>query len=250
MSQKSNNMTTPNFNEFRMRCSAIGALMTEPQLKADKEAGNLSATAKTALIKEYSRMVDERMDDIFSKPMQKGTQQEDESITTLSLYDGKFYVKNEQRLKNEFISGECDIDDNDGMKIIDIKSSWSNTTFLQSMMKPLDSDYYWQGQGYCWLYDKPRFEIAFVLVNAPFEIIESEKRKYLWSIGNPSEHNAYITEHLAQIEKNHTYDDMPIDYRVFKHCVERNDADIARIPAKVIKARQFMQEIFEKRISR
>jgi hypothetical protein len=37
---------------------------------------------------------------------------------------------------------------------------------------------------------------------------------------------------------------------VFKHCVERNDADIARIPAKVIKARQFMQEIFEKRISR
>ncbi len=118
-------MTTPNFNEFRMRCSAIGALMTEPQLKADKEAGNLSATAKTALIKEYSRMVDERMDDIFSKPMQKGTQQEDESITTLSLYDGKFYVKNEQRLKNEFISGECDIDDNQ-------TPNWQNVDDAQS----------------------------------------------------------------------------------------------------------------------
>lgn len=243
-------MTTPNFSAFCMRCSAIGALMTEPQLKADKEAGNLSATAKSALIREYSRYIDKRVDDIFSKPMQKGTQQEDESITLLSRYDGKFYVKNERRIDNLYITGECDINDNKDNKIIDIKSSWSNTTFLNSMMKPLDSDYYWQGQGYCWLYNRPRFEIAFVLVNATEEIIESEKRKYLWSIGNPDEHNGDIMEHLKQIDRNHTFDDMPIEYRVFKHCVERNDADIERIPAKVEKAREFMQQIFEKRIAK
>jgi hypothetical protein len=42
------------FYNTLIHCSSIGKLLTEPQLKADKEAGELSKTAKTHLIEVYA----------------------------------------------------------------------------------------------------------------------------------------------------------------------------------------------------
>ena len=239
--------TTPDFSKIFVRCSSIGALMTEPQSKADKEAGNLSQTAIAECISIYSRFVDGRSTDIYSPAVLKGNRVEEDSITLLSEFDKSFYVKNDVRLHNEYITGECDIHVMPQRKIIDIKSSWTNETYLKSILSPLSKDYYWQGQGYCWLYDCDTFEIAFCLVDAPFEMVESEKRKYLWSIGNPAEFNDDIHRKLEQIEKNMTFTDIPKHQRVYKHVIARNDEDIARIPAKVEKVRAELERIWKVR---
>ena len=60
-----------NWDETLIRCSSIGALMTEPKEKAAREAGELSKTAKTHLKSVYIQEKYGRIKDIVTKPMQK-----------------------------------------------------------------------------------------------------------------------------------------------------------------------------------
>jgi hypothetical protein len=39
------------FSQVKIHCSSLGCLFTEPQSKADKEAGKLSKTAQAHLVK-------------------------------------------------------------------------------------------------------------------------------------------------------------------------------------------------------
>lgn len=54
-----------------IRCSSLGCLFTEPQAKADKDAGNLSKTAKTHLKSVYIREKYGREKDIVTKTDEK-----------------------------------------------------------------------------------------------------------------------------------------------------------------------------------
>ena len=71
------------FENAKIRCSALGNLMTEPKAAADKAIGALSATAKTSLLEVYVKEIYGREKDIQTKPMKKGTLVEDDSINTL-----------------------------------------------------------------------------------------------------------------------------------------------------------------------
>jgi hypothetical protein len=57
----------------------------------------------------------------------KESNQELESINLLNSVRFENYEKNDQRIENDFITGECDIITNES--IIDIKTSWSLDTF-------------------------------------------------------------------------------------------------------------------------
>ena len=145
---------------MKIRSSALGKIMTNPRKKSE----TLSATCKTyikELVKEdlfgYKSTID-------SKYLTKGIDMEDTSIDLYNEVHGTLYLKNTERLSNEFITGECDINAED--KIIDIKSSWSLETFPAS---PEDIDtvktgYEWQLRAYMWLYDKPKAELAYCMV--------------------------------------------------------------------------------------
>jgi hypothetical protein len=148
---------------MKIRSSALGKIMTNPRKKTEL----LSATCKTyikELVKEdlfgYKSTID-------SKYLTKGIDMEDTSIDLYNEVHGTLYLKNTERLSNEFITGECDI--NAGDKIIDIKSSWSLETFPAS---PEDIDavktgYEWQLRGYMMLYNKPKAELAYCMVSTP-----------------------------------------------------------------------------------
>jgi hypothetical protein len=148
---------------MKIRSSALGKIMTNPRKKTEV----LSATCKTyikELVKEdlfgYKSTID-------SKYLTKGIDMEDTSIDLYNEVHGTLYLKNTERLENEFITGECDINAED--KIIDIKSSWSLETFPAS---PEDIDavktgYEWQLRSYMWLYDKPKAELAYCMVSTP-----------------------------------------------------------------------------------
>src|SRR6185312_10742265 len=97
------------WNKWKCRCSSLHVLFVEPQKKADKDAGNLSATAKKHLYKVYIQEKWGRSRDITTKQMEKGHLVEKEIIDILSFLDDTLYSKNEERRENEWIQGCPDI---------------------------------------------------------------------------------------------------------------------------------------------
>ena len=80
-----------NWNETLIRSSSVGYLMTEPQSKADKEAGLLSKTAQKYLIEVYIAEKYSRIKDVQTKQMKKGVEVEDDSIELLNNFWGMDY---------------------------------------------------------------------------------------------------------------------------------------------------------------
>jgi hypothetical protein len=152
---------------MKIRSSALGKIMTKPRSKKE----TLSAGCKTyikELVKEdlfgYKSKID-------SKYLTKGIDLEDTSIDLYNEVHGTLYLKNTERLSNEFITGECDINAED--KIIDIKTSWSLETFPPSPEDVSNKDYEWQLRAYMWLYDKPKAELAYCMVSTPDYLLKS-----------------------------------------------------------------------------
>ena len=230
-----------NWNETLIRASSVGYLMTEPVTKADKEAGVLSKTAQKHLIEVYIAEKYGRKRDIQTKQMKKGVEAEQDSIDLLSMYLKLPFSKNEERFKNDFITGLPDIINGD--TIIDIKSSYDLWTFLGNIPDKLDNLYYWQMQSYMWLTGTRNATIAYCLVNTPESIIQQEKYYLLKKMDVISEESPEFIKEAMKIEFNMTFDDISINERILTFNVNRSEDDILRIENKVLKARTFLQEL-------
>ena len=231
------------WNDIHIRASSVGYLMTEPQSKADKEAGLLSKTAQKHLLDVYIAEKYGRKKDIQTKQMKKGIEVEQDSIDLLSMYLKMPFKKNDQRFTNDYITGFPDIIDND--RIIDIKSSYDLWTFIGNIPDKLDSLYHWQMQSYMWLTGAKSAVIAYCLVNTPESIIEQEKYYMLKKMDVATEENPEYVKEAMKIEFNMSFDDILIDERVLMFNVSRNEDDILRIQQKVEKAREFLRELEE-----
>ena len=231
------------WNDTHIRASSVGYLMTEPQSKADKEAGLLSKTAQKHLLDVYIAEKYGRKKDIQTKQMKKGIEVEQDSIELLSMYLKMPFSKNDQRFTNDFITGFPDIIDND--RIIDIKSSYDLWTFIGNIPDKLDSLYYWQMQSYMWLTGAKSAVIAYCLVNTPSNIIDQEKYFLLKKMDVATEESPEYVKEAMKIEFNMSFDDISIDERVLMFKVERSEDDILRIQNKVERAREFLKELEE-----
>jgi hypothetical protein len=149
--------------------SSLGKIMTNARSNKPEDLSVGAMTYCRQLAKEF---VYGYRGTVSTKQMEKGIICEDESI---ALYNDVFFtnfVKNTQRKKNDWLTGECDIDT--GTKIVDIKTSWSLSTFPCVKSDAYDSDYEWQGRSYMMLWDRPIFELAFCMVSTPLELIGYE----------------------------------------------------------------------------
>jgi hypothetical protein len=254
----------------KFRCSGISNLMTEPKLKADKEAGLLSEGAKTHAIDVWVSEKYQRREEVYSKFLEKGNEVEEDSITFLSLLKRTFYRKNEIQLENEWICGTPDLFVGDEIvratQIIDIKSSWDVFTFHRAMHKPINPAYYWQMQGYMMLTGAQSATISYCLVNATPDLITDEKFKLARA------HRVMIDDQSPEfvkscqmVERNMIYDmgsfgaknpeyplhsnlsdwdyDIPAPDRLYEIVVPRNDEDIARISQKVEAAWDYLSKM-------
>ena len=181
--------------------------------------------------------------------MAKGIIAEDNSIELFNSVDGNNYTKNAKKIKNEFISGTPDLFDGDDIykcnEIIDIKSSWDIFTFLSNVTEPIPASYYWQLQGYLALSGAKIGTIAYCLVNTPDSIIEGEKYNLLRRMDVVTEEDPAYLKEVAKLERNRLFNDIPKEERVLTVSVDRNEADIEKIYAKVLKCREFIAS-FEK----
>lgn len=235
------------FNETLFRCSSIGKLMTEPKLKADKEAGNLSETSKSYLVEVYIKEMYDREADINSKYIAKGLMVEEDSITLYSRVKKSFFKKNEERLNNDYITGVPDLFVGENIigatEVIDLKSSWDIFTYFKAKTKDTNSDYFWQLQGYMFLTGATIAKLAYCLVNTPEMLINDEKRKLMYKMGAMTEESLEYVEACEELEKNMIYDDIPLPKRVYEITIERNEAAIDKIKEKVLKAREYLNTL-------
>lgn len=143
--------------EFRIRCSAIGKIMSNAKVK-----GELSQTCKTYLHEWYANDKEE----IHSKYIDKGNEVENDLIDFMAVQLGfGMAEKNRIRLHDEYFDGECDVDLPNC--IVDVKASWNRTTLHKVVTDGINSDYWWQLLGYCHLYKKPKGILFHGLMNTP-----------------------------------------------------------------------------------
>lgn len=231
-----------NYDNIKFRASCIGKLMTDPRSKSE----TISETTKAYLVDVVCDEKYNRRWEIYGKALAKGTVCEEDSITILSRFLKKLYVKNETCLKNDFVKGTPDTFDGVSIEsaevIYDTKTPEDIRSFLSKQVKNDNKDYYWQMQAYMDLSGASVAYIAYCLVNSPQAIIESEKRKAIWSAGIKDDE---LPEgFLEQIDYNYTYDDIPLEERIYLVKVERNQEDIEKMHQRVVDCRKWLNENF------
>lgn len=238
-----------------IRCSALDDIMTN-----DRSGKGMGETAKKKFVELYIQQVYGRQKTVKSKYLEKGTEREQDAITLLTQCNLKMYRKNTERLTNEFITGEWDIDTDD--EIIDIKNSWDLFTFREANEK----DYKWQRIGYTWLKNVSRGSTAFCLINGTAKHIMDEKRKASYDFGLDPEADPKYIERCQQIERNHIFDmaafvkenpgfdfhsdlsewkwDIPHKDRVKMFTLTKDESDIEAIKARIIEGRKYLKKEF------
>lgn len=123
----------------------------------------LSPGAKTFLKKLHREVTYNRRKELSSKYIDKGNQNEEESIDILSIVDDYIYENNKERVNNKWLTGEADIKPVK-KKGLDVKSSWDMSTF-PFPDEPLDPIYDYQNLSYIDLYNADEWETVYVLTN-------------------------------------------------------------------------------------
>lgn len=248
-----------NADEILFRASCMGKIMTEPRNKSE----TLSERAKTYLVEKYIQEQYGRTKDFSNKYLDKGLSVEQSAITLYSRIKKEGFASNEEEKRNAYFSGTPDIIMPD--KIIDIKSSFTIFTFMASKNDKLNKDYYYQVQTYCDLFDKPKGEVAYILENSPWHIVEGELRREAYKYGDNASTPNWVE---IRIIANHVYDlhtfneylsirgivpsddlskyaiagfvEVPLKERHHSFEFDRNDIDIARMKDRVVECRKHM----------
>jgi hypothetical protein len=217
------------------------------RLNKIKDEVLLSDTCKRHLIRIFVKEKYDRIFDIKNKYYEKGKLLEEDAITVYSRLLGQYHEKNTEVRSNEYIIGEMDFTDPSVIRINDTKVSWNIFTFFDSAVKELEDMYYWQAQGYMSLWNLKKAKIVKVLLNTPEKLIRKEENMlFLDFIGSEEEWE----QAKADLRKQLTYDDIPMEERVIEIPVERNDEDIARIPKRVEECRTWLNNFAKDKVGK
>ena len=156
---------------LRIRCSALGNIMTAPTAAAAKAGEILSVGAKTYLRKLAREDILGIQPVITSRPMEKGIRLEGEAIMLYNAVFGTAHVKNTERKTDDYLTGECDIA---APMIVDTKCPWSVETFPICAVDAENPLYEWQGRGYMRLWGAESFRVAYCLLDTPDDLIGYE----------------------------------------------------------------------------
>ena len=221
-----------NANDFKVSCSSIGAIMTNPRNKT----ASLSGTCKTYCKDWVMEQIYGRRKDFTSKQTDKGNKTENEAIALLEEYYGwGFAAKNSERRSNDFMSGECDIVLSD--TIPDVKSCYSCYTFPLFETEIPNKDYEWQIHGYMSLWGKPKGMVSYVLMDMPDEMIDRELR-YKFKDG-------YTKEQYESDYAKYIYSNIETKYRVKSFEFEYDANKIEQVGARVKLCREYIETLIK-----
>lgn len=219
---------------LRIRCSAIGNIMTNARSKTE----TLSKTTKKYIQELALEDVYGIKKDFTNKYIQKGHEVERDGIELAEeQMDLGFLYKNEERYRNDYLSGIPDV--NTDKCLLDIKSSYDASTYPWFETEIPTKAYYYQLQGYMALTGKRKAYLCYCLLNTPLHMVEDEVRKAHWQ-------NYLIDENeelRAEVEKKHIVDHIPANKRL-KVFEVRYDKDVVKaIYDRVKECRVYYEEL-------
>lgn len=222
-------------NTFKVRCSALGKVMTSPRSKSEI----LSQTAKTYVEEQVLLAKYGIVKTFNSRYTDKGNLVEDESIKLASdVLDLGFLYKNDEHFSNDWVTGTPDVNTDD--ILLDVKSSWDATTFPFFATEIPTKDYFYQLQGYMWLTGKQKSLLVYCLVNTPLDMVQDEIRRAHWNANLLEESLDLIDE----VQKRHNFDHIPDNRRVKVFEVERDDEVIGQIKERVELCREYYETLY------
>jgi len=268
-------MKTMNINQVEFRCSKLGLIMTDPkdgkitELQLEKidelviksrtkqltpnQAAELdrliakrdtppplSDTCTKYLAELYVTLKYGRTKEITNRYMEKGLMVEEDAITLYSLVKGRPFFKNEETFRNGFIKGTPDENNPKDPDVKDVKSSWDIFTFMATTTAGLNKTYEWQLRGYMWLTGKPLGRLAYVLIDTPETLVNDIKRKLLWQMGVTTELDPLYLEACAELERVHTFGDIPNQERINEIEIPHSDKKQQELKARIIQCRNWM----------
>lgn len=239
------------------RSSSVGGLCGK---------SGLGVTGEKLAIQTYLEVRYGRRKEFTSKYTQKGILCEEQAIKTLSVLNNKNYIKNDIRLSNEFITGECDIDSESEDLIIDVKNNWDIFTFNESKVGK-NLNYEIQGQCYMELYNRNDFQLVNMLEDAPDSIILNalEKESYKYNGETPEWIEVEIIKSMVYDKANFErfinlrglggdeltdkcidrFIEVPQSERINIKYYERNAVQYEFIVSRIREARNFLKKHFK-----
>lgn len=231
--------------QILFRASKVGLLMGEPKLIKDKEAGNLSQTAKSFVEEVWELNEFNYSEPLFTDEMMKGQLCEQDAMALVQevANDGIFREKFKGgNLKNDFISGSPDIVIIEhGVKVVeDTKCSFTLSTFRNAELTNL---YEWQLRCYMWLLGAQKARLRFCLVDTPESIILELKKRFYYRFNCDEDNKDYIKA-SQQIEYNHNPSKWltPVQ-RLKTFEIEHDESKIDLLKLKILKAREYYNTI-------
>lgn len=224
------------FTNYKFRPSQLTALMTKPRSKSEL----LSETAKSILDEIYIKEIYGRQKIIVSKYLEKGTNQENESISMYRKHFQIFAEKNETTFENPFLKGTPDIVLTN--KVVDVKTCWDIWTFHSVDAEKARRDYYYQLVAYMLLTGKKTAELAYCLVSNDEYTIYSELQKIKYMKGL-DDNDPALDDYEAQLRSNHTYDDIPLESRIKVFSFELDKTERKNIAATLKACRAYLKQI-------
>ena len=219
--------------DFRIRCSAIGKIMTNSRQK-----GQLSKTCQSYLEDYAIENMYGYSKDIWSKAIDKGIAVEDASIELAEevLKMGAM-SKNEEFYENEYLTGTPDVLNEDF--VLDVKSSYDATTFPWFKKDVPNKDYYYQLQGYMELTGRRNSYLVYCLVDTPSDIVEDEVRRVHYKLkeidDNPIVRNA--------VEMQHNFERVPKEQRIKCFEIAYDPEAIKKIYERVEECREYYETL-------
>ena len=234
-------------NKVLFRCSNLAPLMSEPKLKADKEAGKLSQGAMTLVEDLWLKNNYGYDEEIITDQILKGILCEQDSIALVQqVLGGEFRISAKRHpewrdklpLKNDYICGNPDIILTDCVE--DIKTSFDIRTFFRA---ELTDQYELQLQGYMALTGKKKARLIYCLVDTPLEIVTELKKRAYFKF-NCDEQNPDYIRISEQHEFNHEVASRiePKD-RVKIYEFDYNPETIIKLYGQIEKARNYYETL-------
>jgi hypothetical protein len=222
----------------------MGDLMTNARSKGEL----LSATAKTAVQKAVLFDKYGIIDDISSKPIDKGIQLEPDAIEAASKVLGWFDVEpTKKRMINEYFTGEPDV--LTPTLLADIKCSYSGLTFPWFSEEIPTAGYFYQLQVYMNLSGHRTSELVYCLLDTPEQMVLDEINRKVWKmLPDPKYSNFGQTEIELmadeQVRRMHNFAHIPIEKRIKKYRVDYDETVIKAMEERVTLCRDYYDAIY------
>jgi len=228
-----------------IRASDVGSVMTEPRSKTEQASQSaLKVLQEMALFDKYGI---ER--EFSSMQTSKGIELEPLAIDICKNVLGWFDVsETKTRMINDYITGEPDV--LTPTVLADIKCSFSADTFPWFEKELKNKDYYYQMQSYMWLANKNESELVYILLTTPERMVLDLINKEAWKMLPDPKFENYSQDEIFDIAENkirskHNFEQIPIEKRIRKYVIKKDDHVINRIIERIEKLTPIYNNLIE-----